>query len=72
MMLDGLNDQRDAYAQIRALKIGNDVPPAYVFHPGLAAVEFRTPDGALPAADRGNVLNLAAPGHIEEPRLRDG
>jgi len=34
MMLDGLNDQRDAYAQIRALKIGNDVPPAYVFHPG--------------------------------------
>jgi Asp-tRNA(Asn)/Glu-tRNA(Gln) amidotransferase A subunit family amidase len=37
MMLDGLNDQRDAYAQIRALKIGNDVPPAYVFHPGPAA-----------------------------------
>src|SRR5580704_8955951 len=37
MMLDGLNDQRDAYAQIRALKIGYDVPPAYVFHPGMAA-----------------------------------
>jgi Asp-tRNA(Asn)/Glu-tRNA(Gln) amidotransferase A subunit family amidase len=37
MMLDGLNDQRDAYAQIRALKIGNDVPPAYVFRPGPAA-----------------------------------
>ncbi|MGD0482751.1 MAG: amidase [Terracidiphilus sp.] len=37
MMLDGLNDQRDAYAQIRALKIGNDVPPAYVFHPEKAA-----------------------------------
>ncbi len=37
MMLDGLNDQRDAYAQIRALKLTNDVPPAYVFHPGLAA-----------------------------------
>ena len=37
MMLEGLNDQRDAYAQIRALKIGNDVPPAYVFHPGPAA-----------------------------------
>jgi Asp-tRNA(Asn)/Glu-tRNA(Gln) amidotransferase A subunit family amidase len=36
MMLDGLNDQRDAYAQIRALKIGYDVPPAYVFHPGMA------------------------------------
>jgi Asp-tRNA(Asn)/Glu-tRNA(Gln) amidotransferase A subunit family amidase len=38
MMLDGLNDQRDAYAQIRALKIGNDVPPAYVFHPHPAAI----------------------------------
>ena len=37
MMLDGLNDQRDAYAQIRALKIANDVPPAYAFHPGMAA-----------------------------------
>jgi Asp-tRNA(Asn)/Glu-tRNA(Gln) amidotransferase A subunit family amidase len=33
MMLGGLNDQRDAYAQIRALKIANDIPPAYVFHP---------------------------------------
>ncbi len=37
MMLDGLNDQRDAYAQIRALKIPNDVPPAYAFHPAPAA-----------------------------------
>jgi len=37
MMLDGLNDQRDAYAQIRALKLTDDVPPAYVFHPGKAA-----------------------------------
>ena len=37
MMLDGLNDQRDAYAQIRALKLTNDVPPAYAFHPGMAA-----------------------------------
>src|SRR5580700_3572468 len=37
IMLDGLNDQRDAYAQIRALKLNNDVPPAYVFHPGKAA-----------------------------------
>jgi Asp-tRNA(Asn)/Glu-tRNA(Gln) amidotransferase A subunit family amidase len=37
MMLDGLNDQRDGYAQIRALKIENDIPPAFVFHPGPAA-----------------------------------
>jgi Asp-tRNA(Asn)/Glu-tRNA(Gln) amidotransferase A subunit family amidase len=37
MMLGGLNDQRDAYAQIRALKIANDIPPAYAFHPAPAA-----------------------------------
>ncbi len=37
MMLDGLSDQRDGYAEIRALKLTNDVPPAYVFHPQPAA-----------------------------------
>ncbi len=36
MMLDGLNDQRDAYAKIRALKLANSVPPAFVFHPQAA------------------------------------
>ena len=34
MMLDGLNDQRDAYARIRTLNLPNSVPPAFVFHPG--------------------------------------
>src|SRR5580692_1474048 len=33
MMLDGLSDQRDSYAKIRALNIANSVPPAYAFHP---------------------------------------
>ena len=37
MMLDGLNDQRAAYAPIRALKLANAVPPAFVFHPQPAA-----------------------------------
>ncbi len=37
MMLDGLNDQRGGYDKIRALKLPNSVPPAYVFHPGPAA-----------------------------------
>ena len=41
MMLDGLNDQRSGYDQIRALKIPNSVPPAYIFHPQTAA-EKRT------------------------------
>ncbi len=34
MMLEGLNEQRDAYGKIRALKLANSVPPAFVFHPG--------------------------------------
>ena len=37
MMLDGLNDQRDAYAKIRAMKLENEVPPAFVFHPEMPA-----------------------------------
>ncbi len=37
LMLDGLNDQRAGYDQIRALKIPNSIAPAYVFHPQPAA-----------------------------------
>ncbi|MGA2672362.1 MAG: amidase [Terracidiphilus sp.] len=37
MMLDGLNDQRGSYEAIRALKLPNSVPPAFVFHPLPAA-----------------------------------
>jgi len=33
MMLDGLNQQRDAYSAIRKLNLPNSVPPAYVFDP---------------------------------------
>jgi Asp-tRNA(Asn)/Glu-tRNA(Gln) amidotransferase A subunit family amidase len=33
MMLDGLNEHRGSYEAIRALKLPNSVPPAYVFHP---------------------------------------
>lgn len=33
MMLDGLNQQRDSYAAIRALHLKNSVAPAYVFDP---------------------------------------
>jgi Asp-tRNA(Asn)/Glu-tRNA(Gln) amidotransferase A subunit family amidase len=33
MMLGGLKDQRSSYEAIRALKIANSVPPAFVFHP---------------------------------------
>ena len=37
MMLDGLNDQRNGYEQIRALHLPDSVPPAFVFHPQPAA-----------------------------------
>ena len=37
LMLDGLNDQRDSYEPIRALKMANSVAPAFVFHPLPAA-----------------------------------
>jgi Asp-tRNA(Asn)/Glu-tRNA(Gln) amidotransferase A subunit family amidase len=72
MMLDGLNDQRDAYAQIRALKLTNDVPPAYVFHPGPAATavlrteeckvrpaEYQMPGDVMP--NRGAVVSSVVP-----------
>jgi Asp-tRNA(Asn)/Glu-tRNA(Gln) amidotransferase A subunit family amidase len=32
-MLAGLNEQRSAYAELRALQMPNSVPPAYVFNP---------------------------------------
>src|SRR5208283_5919887 len=43
MMFDGLNDQRAGYDKIRALKIPNSVPPAFVFHPGLPARPAESP-----------------------------
>ncbi|HTZ90090.1 MAG TPA: hypothetical protein VMA71_07110, partial [Alloacidobacterium sp.] len=33
MMLDGLNQQREAYGAIRKLNLPNNVPPAYIFDP---------------------------------------
>ena len=33
LMLDGLRDQRGAYAKIRAMKMANSVAPAFVFRP---------------------------------------
>ncbi len=47
MMLDGLNDQRDAYQPIRALKLPNSVAPAFVFHP--LPAEKATPADVCPS-----------------------
>ena len=48
LMLDGLNDQRGSYEPIRALKLANSVPPAFVFHPLPAA---RAESDTEPAKD---------------------
>jgi Asp-tRNA(Asn)/Glu-tRNA(Gln) amidotransferase A subunit family amidase len=71
MMLDGLNDQRDAYGRIRALKLGNDVPPAFVFHPGPAAkpAESRVAfEGATPQLVFNDLESRApqAPANLED------
>jgi Asp-tRNA(Asn)/Glu-tRNA(Gln) amidotransferase A subunit family amidase len=76
MMLDGLNDQRGAYDAIRALRIPNSVPPAFVFHPMPAAPEMEaTATEKCAGATRpdfnqtisgGGLFNIPdAPAHIE-------
>jgi len=57
MMLDGLNDQRGSYEPIRALKMANSVPPAFVFHPLQATNEQR---GTAPVCESVN-------GHLDLP-----
>ena len=41
LMLDGLNDQRTALTGIRALKLSNSIPPAFVFYPLPAEHEIK-------------------------------
>jgi Asp-tRNA(Asn)/Glu-tRNA(Gln) amidotransferase A subunit family amidase len=69
MMLDGLNDQRGSYAPIRALKLPNSVPPAYVFHPqppeGYASLRH-TNDAPHPAEKSKPDPPISAPSRIED------
>jgi Asp-tRNA(Asn)/Glu-tRNA(Gln) amidotransferase A subunit family amidase len=44
LMLDGLRDQRDAYAKIRAMKMANSVAPAFVFRPEKAPLTVCDPN----------------------------
>ncbi len=68
MMLDALNGQRGGYEQIRALKMPNSVPPAFVFHPQPAAGAAVTRRAAeKPAATAWKPeASVRAPRHIEE------
>ncbi len=70
MMLDGLNDQRRGYDAIRALKMPNSIPPAYVFHPQPAAkgTAAQPPCGAQNGYGSGGMVgdNMPGPKNIED------
>ncbi len=77
MMLDGLKEQRGSYEPIRALKLANSVPPAFVFHPLPAEkpeAEVATKNCAESKAldprnwiDVGGLYSIPdAPAHIED------
>jgi Asp-tRNA(Asn)/Glu-tRNA(Gln) amidotransferase A subunit family amidase len=69
MMLDGLNEQRGDYERIRALKLPNSVPPAYVFHPqpaAMAKAATRTEVGKPRSADWTPHAQVHAPARIED------
>ena len=74
MMLDGLNEQRNGYQQIRSLHLPNSVAPAYVFHPQPPAsaicnsncAELPRPEGEqIIETDNVNTAQ-AAPARIED------
>jgi Asp-tRNA(Asn)/Glu-tRNA(Gln) amidotransferase A subunit family amidase len=68
MMLDGLNEQRGSYESIRALKLANSVPPAFVFHPLPApeAHEIRMVTEKHVVAGWSPDAAVSAPGKIED------
>ena len=73
MMIEGLNDQREAYQPIRAMKMGNAVAPAFVFHPQAAAKAGPNTDSTLPCGPATTMIGIdkvestaVAPARIEE------
>jgi Asp-tRNA(Asn)/Glu-tRNA(Gln) amidotransferase A subunit family amidase len=66
MMLDGLNDQRNSFGPIRALKIPNSVAPAFVFHPqsAIEQVPENEPVKVTRAEQKGIVSNVISGGGI--------
>jgi Asp-tRNA(Asn)/Glu-tRNA(Gln) amidotransferase A subunit family amidase len=62
LMLDGLNDQRGYYEPIRALKLANSVPPAFVFHPLPAAKTESSEARSEMLPPLGLVIDCGGPG----------
>ncbi len=67
MMLDGLNEQRGGYEQIRSLHMPNSVAPAFVFHPQPPApnAPCATPSHAGTSLPVSNI-QVHAPARIED------
>jgi Asp-tRNA(Asn)/Glu-tRNA(Gln) amidotransferase A subunit family amidase len=67
LMLDGLNDQRNSYDPIRALRMANSVPPAYVFHPQPASASVcDCGEPTVRPIVEDNTSNAAAPAKMED------
>ncbi|HEY1902002.1 MAG TPA: amidase [Terracidiphilus sp.] len=68
MMLEGLNDMRESYDPIRALKLDNSVAPAFVFHPlpAAGATPLQEPADAKISHDRETATAVSAPAQIED------
>jgi hypothetical protein len=43
LMLDGINEAEDGYAKVRAVAVGNAIPPAFSFDPTVVAPPVRSP-----------------------------
>jgi Asp-tRNA(Asn)/Glu-tRNA(Gln) amidotransferase A subunit family amidase len=67
MMINGLIDQNGSFKAIRKLKLPNSVPPAYVFHPFVAAGSALHVATAKPGVTEWKPdPNVAAPSNIED------
>src|SRR5258708_19762028 len=68
MMLEGLYENRDHYAALRALSLPNDVPPAFVFDPRVREVETpRLSDvGTGQALSAGSGVRESLPATLED------
>ncbi len=72
MMLDGLNEQRGGYDQIRSLHLPNSVAPAYVFHPLPAAKAISNDCAKLPTAAGERTIPIFDDGDVAPPaRVED-
>jgi Asp-tRNA(Asn)/Glu-tRNA(Gln) amidotransferase A subunit family amidase len=66
LMLDGLNQQRQAYDAIRKLQLPNNVPPAYVFNPLPPGATIESHREPLRISDSPAVSSRQVPANLED------